>query len=142
MFFTGFASLHRGFHRSAQLIYISTFASFCQALFSFSFENVFGVDLEVSVFFCFSRSSLHIILPKTPFVNTFFRFFSNFFFWAYLVLFELVYHYGLGLRFRLTTITAIGSTSHMIPAPKVRNSTVKYFLKHIVPNAAAQQITP
>ena len=75
MFFTGFASLHRCFHRSAQLIYISTFASFCQALFSFSFENVFGVDLEASVFFCFSRSSLHIILPKSPFVNTFFEFF-------------------------------------------------------------------
>ena len=35
-----FASLHRGFHRSAQLIYISTSLLVCQALFSFLFENV------------------------------------------------------------------------------------------------------
>ena len=44
--------------------------------FSFSFENVFVVFLEISVFFRFSRSSLHIIQPKTLFVNNFFRFFS------------------------------------------------------------------
>ena len=79
MFFTGFASLHRPFLTSAQLIYISTSVSLCQALFSFSFENVFGVDLEAPVFFCFSRSSLHIILPKSPFVNTFFEFFRRLF---------------------------------------------------------------
>ena len=78
MIFTVFASLHRGFHRSAQLIYISTSLSVCQALFSFSFKNVFSAQPEDFVFFRFSRSSLHIIQPKTPFVNYFFQFFSTF----------------------------------------------------------------
>ena len=77
--FTVFASLHRGFHRSAQLIYISTLLSFCQALFSFLFKMFEVLDRRVLCFFCFSRSSLHIILHHIPFVNTFFQLFSSFF---------------------------------------------------------------
>ena len=74
-----FASLHRGFHRSAQLIYTITSLSFCQALFSFLFKMFEVLNRRVLCFFCFSRSSLHIILHHIPFVNTFFQLFSSFF---------------------------------------------------------------
>ena len=68
-----FGSLfHRRFRLGSELIYFSTASSVCQELFSFLSSFVRRV-------LCFSRSSLHIILRLSPFVNPFFHIFSPFF---------------------------------------------------------------
>ena len=60
------------------------------------------------MFFCFSRSSLHIIHPLYPFVNNFFRFFSTFYSFV-----KPVFLTTISCGFHGTCIQDLGQNSRM-----------------------------